>query len=142
MIRPATPNDAEACVDILRAWIKEIAWMPMLHSRSSMLAYWGARLREAEGVVVAEDGGVLGFAVREGGYVSALYVAANARRRGAGTALLEAVARGRDTHLWTFQANAVARAFYAAKGFREIRRTDGENEEELSDVLLYRAGSA
>ena len=43
--------------------------------------------------------------------------------------------------LWTFVANAPARRFYAREGFVEVRRTGGENEEGLPDVLLkWRAG--
>jgi hypothetical protein len=38
--------------------------------------------------------------------------------------------------LWTFVANAGARRFYAREGFVEARRTEGENEEGLPDVLL------
>jgi hypothetical protein len=39
--------------------------------------------------------------------------------------------------LWTFQRNTRSRLFYALQGFREVRRTDGQgNEEREPDVLL------
>ncbi len=43
--------------------------------------------------------------------------------------------RGR-LKLWTFQANEDARRFYIREGFREVRMTDGDNEEGLPDVML------
>ena len=44
--------------------------------------------------------------------------------------------------LWTFVANERRRAFYAAQGFVELRRTDGDNEERLPDILLAWPGSS
>ena len=39
--------------------------------------------------------------------------------------------------LWVFQKNTAALAFYRARGFREVERTDGSrNEEREPDVLL------
>ncbi|MEM1375586.1 MAG: GNAT family N-acetyltransferase [Pseudomonadota bacterium] len=140
-LRRVGSDDAEACVDILQDWIAATPWMPMIHSRASMLSFWRGRLLETQSVI-AEREGVLGFAVRDGEHVTALYLAAHARRQGIGSALLAEVAGTRDTHLWTFQANHAARSFYAAQGFREVRRTDGDNEEKLPDVLLFRQGGA
>jgi hypothetical protein len=37
--------------------------------------------------------------------------------------------------LWTFQANLGARRFYERHGCRQVRRTDGDNEENLPDIL-------
>ncbi|MEM6277714.1 MAG: GNAT family N-acetyltransferase [Pseudomonadota bacterium] len=140
-LRRALEGDAEACVDILRAWIEETPWMPLLHSRGSMLSFWRDRLANVEGYVCESDR-ITGFAVRDGKYVTALFVASDARRMGIGSRLLEAVADKRDTHLWTFQANETARAFYRANGFQELSRTSGDNEEKLADVLLFRPRSA
>ena len=57
---------------------------------------------------------------------------------GLGTRLL-AAARQRcpdGFQLWTFQRNTAAQRFYATNGLYEIRRTDGDNEEGLPDILL------
>ena len=60
-----------------------------------------------------------------------------ARRQGHGRALLDhAKARADRLSLWTFEANREALAFYAAQGFAETARTDGDNEEGLPDVRL------
>lgn len=37
--------------------------------------------------------------------------------------------------LWTFVANTGAQSFYRREGFAEMRRTDGDNEEHLPDIL-------
>ena len=79
-----------------------------------------------------------GFALRDAGFITALYVARDARSTGIGTRLLEVAAGDRDTKLWTFQANMPARAFYERHGFSEVTRTDGDNEEALPDILLER----
>ncbi|MCH2076763.1 MAG: GNAT family N-acetyltransferase [Rhodobacteraceae bacterium] len=136
MIRRAAPEDTEVCVGILSRWIEETPWMPMVHSRASMISFWRGRLTEAEGWIVNEDG----FALRDGNFISALYVAKQARNTGVGTRLLETAAGGRGTKLWTFQANTAARAFYQRRGVSEVFRTDGDNEEGLPDVLLERLG--
>lgn len=111
--------------------------MPRLHSRASMEAFWRGRLAEAEGWVAVRDGAVLGFALRDGTTLTALYLAPDARRSGVGARLLEAARAGQDTlDLWVFATNAPARAFYAKAGFSELRRTDGDNEEGLPDIAL------
>ena len=42
--RKATPEDANSCVKILRHWIDETSWMPILHSERSMQQFWRGRL--------------------------------------------------------------------------------------------------
>lgn len=73
------------------------------------------------------------------GWIEQLYVEPVAWRMGAGSALLEHVQlRQPDGFLlWTFQRNAMARAFYRKHGLVELRMTDGhDNEEKEPDVLL------
>lgn len=136
-IRRATPGDAPACVSILSDWIDETPWMPRLHSRASMVAFWRGRLAEAEGWVAVRDGAILGFVLRDGPALTALYLEPGVRRSGLGARLLEAAQAGQDMlDLWVFATNAPARAFYAKAGFTELRRTDGDNEEGLPDIAL------
>jgi len=91
-----------------------------------------------DAAVDATNGMLLGFVAFGAGWVNHLYVHPEAQRSGIGSALLD-VAKASNTRLklWTFQANANARAFYRSQGFREIELTDGaRNEEREPDVLL------
>ena len=72
-----------------------------------------------------------------------LYLAPAARRQGSARRWSRGQGGGpTGLTLWTFAANAAARRFYAAQGFVELRRTDGDNEEGLPDILLAWPGAA
>jgi GNAT superfamily N-acetyltransferase len=122
---------------MLSDWIDATPWMPRIHTRDEDRAFV-AGLARTRHFRVARDGATLGFLARSGAEIEALYVAGCARRRGVGTALVaEAVAEEPMLHLWTFQANQMARAFYAARGFVETDLTDGSrNDERLPDVRM------
>ncbi len=141
-LRPAVPEDAPPLARVLGDWVRETGWMPVLHSREEDLGFL-RHLIEAAEVMVAEDGGLLGFLALEGDEVRALYLAPEARGRGIGRALLERAkaARGR-LWLWVFEANGRAVAFYEREGFRVAERTDGSgNEEGLPDLrMVWEAG--
>ncbi len=135
-MRRGVPGDAPACADILKDWIDTRAWMPRVHTPEDVAAFY------ADFVFVERDVWVIGEPLagfmaldRAEDCVTALYVATPGR--GLGKALLDRAKAGRAAlTLWTFQANADARRFYAREGFSEVRRTDGDNEESLPDVLL------
>ncbi len=132
-----TPQDAGEAVRILRAWIDDTPWMPMLHDPDDMQTFWARRLCEAEGLAVDGPAGLAGFLVREGETIAALYVDRLARETGVGSALLEAARHASSRlRLWTFVANTRAQAFYRHHGFCEVSRTDGANEEGLPDVQM------
>ncbi|WP_179379401.1 GNAT family N-acetyltransferase [Jannaschia marina] len=136
-IRPARTGDAAACVAILAEWIEATPWMPRLHSDDAMLTFWRGRLAACPGWVAEDGEGIAGFCLRDETVVTALYVRAMARGRGHGRMLLAAAMAGQErVTLWTFRANMPARTFYATAGFREIARSEGDNEEGLSDVRL------
>ena len=137
-IRPATVGDTEAIAQILSDWIDETSWMPRVHTRDEDRGF-GAYLLEKTDVTVAQDGAqVVGFLALRQPFVQALYVAAHARRRGVGRRLLTHAKAGQNVlELWTFQANDPAREFYASHDFQEVRRTDGDgNDENLPDILF------
>lgn len=142
-IRPAQPKDTAECVAILRAWIDETTWMPNLHSHSSMTQFWGDRIAEADAWVAEMGSGISGFIVRDGGFISALYLRRDARGQGIGKALLDTSKEGANTlKLWVFEANTRACAFYEREDFSQRQRTSGANEEKLPDVLMEWSKSA
>ena len=76
-----------------------------------------AAFREST-VLVFDDGAVRGFAATHGGQLRALFVDGEARGRGVGAALLDAVrcAQAGPVTLYVATSNGPARAFYAAHG--------------------------
>lgn len=134
MIRRATDVDAQALTRVLGDWVRETGWMPVLHSRDEDMGFLRHQIACAE--VWCVDGA--GFIARQGEEVPALYLAPDARGQGLGAALLTRAKQGRTRlQLWTFQKNVGALRFYARKGFAEIDRTNGaENDEKLPDVRL------
>ena len=137
MISPATPDDAPALARILGDWLRETGWMPVLHTREEDEGFL-RHLIATRTVRVLRLPDPKGFLAREGGQIDALYLAPAARGQGWGRALLEeAKAAEPRLSLWTFAANAAARAFYAREGFAEVQATDGQdNEARLPDIRL------
>ncbi|WP_421858714.1 GNAT family N-acetyltransferase [Oricola sp.] len=136
LLRPGKPEDAAACAAILNDWIDDRPWMPRIHTCEEVEAFYRDFVFQKRQVWVAGDP-VEGFMALDPEHhmVTALYVATPGQ--GIGRALLDHAKRGRDAlELWTFVANEDARRFYAREGFVEIRRTGGDNEESLPDVLL------
>ena len=90
-------------------------------------------------VWIAHDvGKIIGFCAVRRGWIDQLHVERTRHGEGVGSALLTTALRGRRrVKLWTFQVNTRSRRFYARHGFKEVRLTDGaENEELEPDVLL------
>jgi ribosomal-protein-alanine N-acetyltransferase len=121
-IRPYDPADFSAlCRMDAECYAPEVAY-----SRRTMRAF--LRLPGAECLVAEERGEIQGFILtdRDGpaGHVITLDVAPGARRRGVGTALLEAAhgslaARGvREVELETSTTNEAAIAFWKRHGYR------------------------
>ena len=88
--------------------------------------------------VAVEAGTIIGFCAARRGWIDQLHVERSRHGEGIGRALLARTLRGRSrVRLWTFQVNSRSRRFYALQGFREVRLTDGaDNEEREPDVLL------
>jgi GNAT superfamily N-acetyltransferase len=137
-LRAATEADGPA-VAALFARSRSVAmpWLPVLHSPEEDVAFFTGEVMRHRAWVAVVHGRVVGFTVVDDAWLRHLYVDADERGRGIGTALLEiAVAHG-ARRLWVFERNAAARAFYLARGFVEVERTDGSvNEEREPDVLM------
>lgn len=138
LLRPARSTDAGTVGAILSEFIDTTDWMPRDHSRAQDIGFAGQMIKRGW-VTVAETGGqVAGFAAREAHNIHALYVAAQARRAGIGSALIGALKERADRlSLWTFQANVEAQAFYLAHGFVMVEETAGAgNDEGLPDMRM------
>lgn len=134
-LRPATADDAPVLGAILQGWLDETDWMPDLHSLEETQAHLGRVIAEQEVWVAGDHQGYLSW---DGEYVSGLYLAPEHRSGGIGSTMLaHMMIRQPRLRLWTFQANTRARNFYIRRGFVEVKRTEGEtNQERLPDVLL------
>ena len=126
MIRPATAADCAAIAAIWNPIIRDtaITFTGVEKTETGLAAMLDDKAVAGFPVLVADDGGVLGFATygtfRNGpGY-------AQARGRGVGRALMAALeddARGRGIHsLWAGVSaeNPAGRAFHAAIGYAEV----------------------
>jgi GNAT superfamily N-acetyltransferase len=137
---PAHADDMTACAAILNRWIDETPWMPRVHSHTDVERHYRKTVFGTREIVVADcGGGVAGFISPSDDHcVTGFYVDNEMRGKGCGRALLD---HAKEKHpdglwLWTFQANSGAQRFYAREGFRELRRTNGDNEERLPDILF------
>ena len=81
--------------------------------------------------------------VLDGEWLDQLYVAPERMRCGLGSQLLAMAKASRSAlALWTFEANAPARAFYEAHGFRAAAPASRENEERAPAICYRWARSA
>ena len=140
-IEPASPRDAGEIADLyLASRAQALPYLRRVHSDDEVRG-WIAHVRLATGEtwVAREDGRILGFLSLDGEDLDQLYLLPGQFRRGIGSLLL---AKAKELspqrlHLFTFQRNAAARAFYERHGFRLIDLNDGERNEEGEPDVLY-----
>jgi ribosomal protein S18 acetylase RimI-like enzyme len=139
-VRPATPGDAR---EIARVFTESRAnampWLPVIHRPEEVEAYFRDVVPASASLAVAEDARrIVGFVAFTRSEIEHLYVAPGAQRRGVGRQLLAVALGGAHTvHLWVFQRNASARAFYERHGFRLERLSDGARNEEREPDARY-----
>jgi GNAT superfamily N-acetyltransferase len=140
-LRRAARADAITLADIhIAARATAMPWLRVVHSAEET-RWWMTQVvvPRLEVWVAERDRTVLGFLALQDEWVEQLYVDPGAWRTGTGSMLLKHARQRRPNglKLWTFQRNALARAFYRKHGFVELRETDGSaNEEREPDVLL------
>lgn len=140
-IRKAHAEDMTACGQILNDWIDATPWMPRVHTHEDVIRYHCEFVYENRAVLVARasNGQVEGFAAKSPeGCVTGFYLAKDSQGKGLGKQILDRVKQesSEGLSLWTFVANTGAQKFYRREGFEEVRRTDGNNEENLPDILF------
>lgn len=143
-IRMAEPADAGALADIYLACRREMPYAPLAHGDAAVHAWFANALLPAGDVWLAErDGEIAGFAAcseQDGAlWLDQLYVGAGHRNAGIGrTLLLRVLSRPTQAcRLHVFQANADARRFYEAQGFKLLSLGDGQDNEECCPDALY-----
>ena len=110
-IRPGVPQDHERLLQVWRAAVEAS------HS-----------IRDLR-VAVDETEDVVGFLAQDAGEIHMLFVDPAAQRRGVGTALLDDVASGFGAlRLDVNDQNPTARAFYSARGFITVGRSDTDGQ--------------
>lgn len=125
-------------------WLLSILWLHTRANGDSPRDWWTDARLMARVVVqgwvrcIGDERGMVGFIVRDGARVHALYVHPRAQGCGVGRTLLnDAKSQCHQLELWTLQDNHLARAFYLAQGFAEGTKTAGEgNDEHRPDIQL------
>jgi ribosomal protein S18 acetylase RimI-like enzyme len=148
-LRRATAVDAARVagllIDVRTAFTP---YAPSVHSDDDVRAWVRSELIPSGRVTVAESStDVIGMIATacDGGcsWITHMAVDPSWVGRGVGSKLLTERMRTltRPIRLFTFQANLGARRFYERHGFRAVRFSDGEsNEERCPDVLYELAG--
>ena len=143
-LRLATAGDLPAVAEVYLAARVAASMPPGIHSAHEVRSWVGSWDLSERDVWVAESGGaVVGFANLTPTWLDDLYVAPDAQRAGIGSALLDLAKSVRPDGfgLWVFEVNAPARAFYVARGFVALERTDGSaNEEHAPDIKMVWPG--
>ena len=85
------------------------------------LKAWDKSFKESLTLVAVEGEKIAGFGnIRADGYLDKLYVSADAQRRGAGTALCDALESAATEKIFT-HASVTARGFFLARGYVQIK---------------------
>jgi putative acetyltransferase len=140
-LRRATAADADAIAEVYSASFRLLAFLPMLHTMEENRQFIAnVILKNCDVIVIEDDSGIVCFLALQGEEVRLLYTRPDRIGQGAGTLLIDAAKKSGvgALELWCFQANARARRFYDARGFRATRYTDGAGNEEQMPDIRYR----
>jgi len=133
-IRPARPDEPAPCADKVNPWIDSTPWHPRLHPHNAVARFYKNTVWSTRDIPVSGDPPAGFIAITSDNYVTACYTRPSGK--GTGTALMRAAQNQRYMLLlWTHVPNFPAQSFYAKMGFSEVRRTNGDNEEGVPDIL-------
>ena len=116
-----------------------LPFLPDLHTPDEVRDYFRDHMFPINDVWVADqDGEVIGYTARGGGWLNQLYVHPDHQGQGVGDALLVKAMDGVDElQLWAFQQNTRARLFYEKRGFTLAELTDGAGNMEKTPDARY-----
>jgi GNAT superfamily N-acetyltransferase len=132
-LRRATDDDAEGIAKVFSPSLRLLTFLPELHTVAEDRAFIRNKvLRECDVTVAEYRGGIVSFIALHCEEIRLLHTAPEFIGNGFGSLLVkEAQQSGAPAlELWCFQQNLRARTFYERHGFRAVRFTDGEGNEE------------
>lgn len=136
--RRATARDTGSIASVFSSSFRLLTFLPMLHTvEQDRWFIENIILKECDVMVAERDGRIVSFLARDGEEIRLLYTHPDFVGSGAGSLLLDTAKESgvAALELWCFQANIRARKFYEGRGFREVRFTDGaDNEEKMPDI--------
>ena len=140
-LEPATLEDAGEIASLyLASRADALPYLPRLHTDDDVQGWIASVvLRQCRIWVARQDGRIVGFLALDGDELDQLYLLPGHYRQGIGSRLLALAKRessGR-LHLYTFQRNARARAFYETHGCRAVDLNDGSRNEEREPDVRY-----
>ena len=134
-------DDADGIAAVFSSSLRLLTFLPVLHTVEEDRRFIeNIILKECEVIVAEGDPGIVSFLARNGEEIRLLYSHPDFVGSGAGSLLLDAVKKSgvAALELWCFQANERARRFYEERGFRAVRFTDGQDNEEKVPDVRYR----
>jgi putative acetyltransferase len=138
--RRATLDDAGGIAAVFSSSLRLLTFLPVLHTVEEDRRFIENIILECEVIVAEGDPGIVSFLALNGEEIRLLYSHPDFIGSGAGSLLLDAVKKSSVAalELWCFQANERARRFYEERGFRAVRFTDGQDNEEKVPDVRYR----
>jgi GNAT superfamily N-acetyltransferase len=137
----AVANDADAIARVFSPSLRLLTFLPELHTvEEDRWFIANIILKECEVTVAEHNNSMVSFLARQDEEIRLLYTQPDFIGRGAGSLLLDAAKSAgiAALELWCFQSNLRARQFYEAHGFRPIKFTDGQRNEEKTPDIRYR----
>ena len=134
-------DDAGGIAAVFSSSLRLFTFLPKLHTEEEDRGFIeNVILEECEVIVAEGDAGIVSFLARDGEEIRLLYSHPDVIGSGAGSLLLDAAKQSgvAALELWCFQANERARRFYEERGFRPVRFTDGQDNEEKAPDVRYR----
>ena len=139
--RVAAANDADAIARLFSPSLRLLTFLPELHTvEEDRWFIANVILKECEVTVAEHNNSIVSFLARQDEEIRLLHTHPDFIGRGAGSLLLDAAKSAgiAALELWCFQSNLRARQFYEAHGFRPIKFTDGQRNEEKTPDIRYR----